>query len=282
MPPSPHLLQCVNSQTISYKCRSFCKVSAMFIKIKTLQICQIPHKKRMTWKSSSALKECSKRLQSAMIIYHRHKSRGHKFTNPHLRKPRWMHQRYSAVFRSLPSGTFGCRSWDWTIDRLSGVKVWLCDGQYVFEMFLNESVREAKIHWWNKHGFSLYSGGQLTSFFVNVLKMHNVVFVGRVVRTHITVTHIKPTGATNWLRLLHEGPAGKGNTLHGVYFVCIFILTWPRSGCDWLVCTDHLLDEGVVGGVHAGAQRIKALSITVVRRVSSRSQNPVLSTKTQL
>lgn len=39
---------------------------------------------------------------------------------------------------------------------------------------------------------------------------------------------------------------------------------------------NHLLDEGVVGGVHAGAQRIKALSITVVRRVSSRSQNPVL------
>lgn len=38
MPPSPHLLQCVNSQTIGYKCRSFCKVSAMFVKIKTLQI----------------------------------------------------------------------------------------------------------------------------------------------------------------------------------------------------------------------------------------------------
>lgn len=46
-------------------------------------------------------------------------------------------------------------------------------------------------------GCSLYSGGQLTSFFGNVLKMHNVVFVGRVVRTHITMTHIKPTGATN-------------------------------------------------------------------------------------
>lgn len=29
-------------------------------------------------------------------------------------------------------------------------------------------------------------------------------------------------------------------------------------------CTDHLLDEGMVGGVHAGAQRIKTLSITVV------------------
>lgn len=239
----------------------------------------------MTWKSSAALKECSecsKRLQRlfverwcAMIIYHRHKSRSHKFTNPHQCKPRWTHQGYSVVSRSLPSDTHGCRSWDWTIDRLSGVKVWLCDGQYVFEMFLNESVREAKIHWWNKHGCSLYSGGQLTSFFGNVvLKMHNVVFVGRVV-----CTHIKPTGATNWLKLLHKRPTGKGNNLHGVYFICIFIL---RSGCDWLVCTDHLLDEGVVGGVHAGAQRIKALSITVVRWVSSRSQNPVLSTKTQL
>lgn len=30
------------------------------------------------------------------------------------------------------------------------------------------------------------------------------------------------------------------------------------------LCTDHLLDEGVVGGVHTGAQRIKTLSITVV------------------
>lgn len=29
-------------------------------------------------------------------------------------------------------------------------------------------------------------------------------------------------------------------------------------------CTDHLLDEGVVCSVHAGAQRIKTLSITVV------------------
>lgn len=28
--------------------------------------------------------------------------------------------------------------------------------------------------------------------------------------------------------------------------------------------TDHLLDEGVVGGVHAGAQRIETLSITVI------------------
>lgn len=28
--------------------------------------------------------------------------------------------------------------------------------------------------------------------------------------------------------------------------------------------TDHLLDEGVVCGVHAGAQRIKTLSVTVV------------------
>lgn len=134
MPPSPHLLQCVNSQTISYKCRSFCKVSAMFIKIKTLQICEIPHKKEwlekvvQLWKNAvNAVRDC----RGAMIIYHRHKSRGHKFTNPHLRKPRWMHQGCSVVFRSLPSGTFGYRSWDWTIDRLSGVKIWLCDGQYV-------------------------------------------------------------------------------------------------------------------------------------------------------
>lgn len=33
----------------------------------------------------------------------------------------------------------------------------------------------------------------------------------------------------------------------------------------WLQEVDHLLDERVVGGVHAGAQRIETLSITVVR-----------------
>lgn len=42
--------------------------------------------------------------------------------------------------------------------------------------------------------------------------------------------------------------------------------------------TDHLLDEGVVGGVHAGAQGIETLSITVVGGVSGGGQNPVLST----
>lgn len=45
------------------------------------------------------------------------------------------------------------------------------------------------------------------------------------------------------------------------------------------VGTDHLLDEGVVCGVHAGAQRIKALAITVIRRVSSRGQDPVLQSQ---
>lgn len=40
--------------------------------------------------------------------------------------------------------------------------------------------------------------------------------------------------------------------------------------------TDHLLDESVVGSIHAGAQRIKALAVAVIRWVSSWSQNPVL------
>lgn len=48
--------------------------------------------------------------------------------------------------------------------------------------------------------------------------------------------------------------------------------------CRECVGTDHLLNEGVVGGVHAGAQRVKTLAITVVRRVSRRGQDPVLGT----
>ena len=40
--------------------------------------------------------------------------------------------------------------------------------------------------------------------------------------------------------------------------------------------TDHLLDEGMVGGVHAGAQRVKTFPITVVGRVACRGQHPVL------
>lgn len=42
--------------------------------------------------------------------------------------------------------------------------------------------------------------------------------------------------------------------------------------------TDHLLDEGVVSGIHAGAKGIETLAVAVIRRVSSGSQNPVLIT----
>lgn len=48
---------------------------------------------------------------------------------------------------------------------------------------------------------------------------------------------------------------------------------FPPSCCY----THHLLDDGVVRGVHAGAHRVDALAVAVVRRVSGRSQNPVLS-----
>jgi hypothetical protein len=47
----------------------------------------------------------------------------------------------------------------------------------------------------------------------------------------------------------------------------------PLSGG---LSTDHLLDEGVVGRVHAGAQRVKTFPITVVGRVARRGQHPVL------
>lgn len=39
---------------------------------------------------------------------------------------------------------------------------------------------------------------------------------------------------------------------------------------------DHLLNEGVVGGVHTGAQRIKTLPVAVIGRVSIGRQHPVL------
>ena len=42
---------------------------------------------------------------------------------------------------------------------------------------------------------------------------------------------------------------------------------------------DQRLDNGVVGGVHVGVQGEGALSVTIVRGVSVRSDNPVLPTK---
>ena len=41
---------------------------------------------------------------------------------------------------------------------------------------------------------------------------------------------------------------------------------------------DEGLDDGVVGGVHVGVQREGAFTVTVVGRVSIRSDNPILPT----
>jgi len=55
---------------------------------------------------------------------------------------------------------------------------------------------------------------------------------------------------------------------------------FPCDRFAWLG-TDHLLDEGVVCCIHAGAQRVQTLPITVVGRVACGGQHPVLEEKAQ-
>lgn len=48
-------------------------------------------------------------------------------------------------------------------------------------------------------------------------------------------------------------------------------LILKNGGHNVTEVTDHLLDEGVVCGIHAGAERVETLAIAVVSRVSSGS-----------